>query len=121
MTFLAEHIAVLVVIVPLMAAPFCVIVRNGTFAWGWATAICVVNFFLSVVLIQQVMANGTIVYNLGEWDGPWGIVYHVDELGALVVVIVSAIAAVVMPYAKQSIEREIPSERHYLAYCMMLL
>ncbi|WNJ98378.1 monovalent cation/H+ antiporter subunit D family protein [Thalassospiraceae bacterium LMO-JJ14] len=121
MTFLAEHISVLVVIVPLMAAPFCVIVRNGTFAWGWATLIAIVNFFLSVVLIQQVMANGTIVYNLGDWDGPWGIVYHVDELGALVVVIVSAIAAVVMPYAKQSIEREIPSERHYLAYCMMLL
>lgn len=121
MTFLAEHISVLVVIVPLMAAPLCVIFRNGTASWAWATAIVTVNFVLAVVLIRQVMSDGTIVYKLGEWDGPWGIVYRIDEVGALVVVIVAAIAAVVMPYAKQSIEREIPKERHYLAYCMMLL
>ncbi|MEQ8321452.1 MAG: monovalent cation/H+ antiporter subunit D family protein [Rhodospirillales bacterium] len=121
MTFLAEHIAVLVVIVPLMAAPFCVLIRNSAVTWGWATTIGVINFFLACLLLQQVMAEGTIVYNQGDWEGPWGIVYHIDELGALVVVIVSAIAAIVFPYAKQSIEREIPVERHYLAYCMLLL
>jgi multicomponent Na+:H+ antiporter subunit D len=107
--------------VPLMAAPLCVIFRNGTASWAWATVIAAANFALAVVLIQQVMANGTIVYALGQWEGPWGIVYRIDEVGALVVVIVAAIAAIVMPYAKQSIEREIPKERHYLAYCMMLL
>lgn len=121
MTFLAQHISVLVVMVPLMAAPLCVIFRNGTASWAWATVIAAANFALAVVLIQQVMANGTIVYALGQWEGPWGIVYRIDEVGALVVVIVAAIAAIVMPYAKQSIEREIPKERHYLAYCMMLL
>ena len=121
MTFLATHIAVLVVMVPLMAAPICVIARNGTFAWAWSTIIAAVTFFLSLVMLQQVMESGTILYKLGNWDGPWGIVYRVDALGAFVVLIVSAIAFAVFPYAKQSIEKEIPKERHYLVYCMFLL
>ena len=103
MTFLVEHISVLVVIVPLMAAPLCVLVRHGAVSWGWATAVSIVNFLFSIVLIQHVMANGTIEYALGDWEGPWGIVYRVDEVGALVVLIITAIAAIAMPYAKESI------------------
>ncbi len=121
MTFLIENISVLVVIIPLMSAPICVIMRNGTFAWAWATIIGFITFALGVTMLGHVMDSGTILYKMGNWDAPWGIVYRVDPLGAFVVVIVTAIAAVVMPYAKQSIENEIPKERHYLVYCMILL
>ncbi|MDP4795420.1 MAG: monovalent cation/H+ antiporter subunit D family protein, partial [Rhodospirillales bacterium] len=121
MTFLIENISVLVVIIPLMSAPICVILRNGTIAWAFATIIAFITFALAVTMLGHVMDNGTILYKMGNWDAPWGIVYRVDPLGAFVVVIVTAIAAVVFPYAKQSIEKEIPKERHYLVYCMMLL
>ena len=121
MTFLSLNMSVLAVIVPLMAAPICVLLRHSGLAWAWATAIAGITFVLSIGLLQHIMANGTLVYEMGGWDGPWGIVYHIDEVSALVVMIVAAIAAVVMPYAKLSIEREIPKERHYLVYCMFLL
>lgn len=121
MTFLSLNMSVLAVIVPLMAAPICVLLRHSSLAWAWATAIAGITFVLSIGLLQHIMANGTLVYEMGGWDGPWGIVYHIDEVSALVVMIVAAIAAVVMPYAKLSIEREIPKERHYLVYCMFLL
>lgn len=121
MSFLLEHISVLVVIVPLIAAPFCMFLRNSTASWAWSTVICVVTFGLSIVLLQHVLSSGTIIYAQGNWAPPWGIAYLVDEVGAFVILIVAAIAAITMPYAKQSIEREIPKERHYLAYCMFLL
>ncbi|MDA0997985.1 MAG: monovalent cation/H+ antiporter subunit D family protein, partial [Proteobacteria bacterium] len=121
MSFLQDHLPVLQVIVPLMSAPFCVIFRNGRIAWGIAVAASFTAAIMSVKLLLTVLAGGTIVYELGDWAGPWGIVYRVDEVGALVVVIVACIAAVVMPYAKSSIEREVPAERHYLVYTMFLL
>lgn len=121
MSFLLEHISVLVVIVPLMAAPVCVFLRNGTASWAWSTGICFVTFGLSIVLLQHVLASGTIIYAQGDWAPPWGIAYVIDEVGSFVILIVAAIAAIALPYAKQSIEREIPKERHYLAYCMFLL
>ncbi len=121
MSFIETHISVLVVIVPLIAAPFCILLRNSVAAWAWATVVCLVTMALAVQLLQQVWLGGTISYDLGNWPGPWGIVYRVDELGAFVVLIVAALAAIVLPYAKTSIEREIPKERHYLVYCMLLL
>lgn len=121
MSFLIEHISVLVVVVPLMAAPVCMFLRNGMVSWAWATSISVITFVLAIVLIQHVLANGEIIYALGDWAAPWGIIYQIDEIGAFVMLIVSAMAAIALPYAKQSIEREIPKDRHYLAYCMFLL
>lgn len=121
MTFIETHIAALLVIVPLMAAPVCVLIRHARIAWAWATLTALATFALSLELMRQVRESGTLVYEIGDWAAPWGIVYRVDELGALVVVIVAAIAAVTLPYALKSIEKEIPRERHYLAYCMLLL
>ncbi len=121
MSFLLEHISVLVVVVPLMAAPVYMFLRNGTASWAWATGISVITFALAIVLIQHVLENGEIIYALGDWAAPWGIIYQIDEIGAFVMLIVSAMAAIALPYAKQSIEREIPKDRHYLVYCMFLL
>ena len=95
MTFLTANISVLAVIVPLMAAPICVIIRHSALAWAWATTIAGITFALSIGLLNQIIQNGTLVYKMGDWDGPWGIVYHIDELGAFVVLIVAAIAAIV--------------------------
>ena len=55
MNFLLEHISVLVVVVPLMAAPVCMFLRNGTASWAWATGVCAITFALSIVLIQHVL------------------------------------------------------------------
>ncbi len=121
MSFLLENISVLVVVVPLMAAPVCMFLRNGTASWAWATGICAITFALSIILIRHVLENGEIIYALGDWAAPWGIIYQIDEIGAFVMLIVAAIAAIALPYAKQSIEREIPKDRHYLVYCMFLL
>ena len=121
MNFIMDHVAALCVMVPLMAAPFCLFLRNGKASWAWTTIVSVVTFALSVLLLDKVLSDGTLAYNLGDWEPPWGIAYHVDEIGAFVVLIVAAIAAIVMPYAYRSIIREVPAERHYLAYCMYLL
>lgn len=121
MSFILHHVPTLVVIVPLMAAPLCVLIRHAEICWAWATLVAVTTFALSILLLQKVLDGGTLVYKLGDWEPPWGIVYRVDELGALVILIVAAIASVVLPYALRSVAREIPRERHYLAYCMFLL
>lgn len=112
---------ILLVVVPLMAAPVCVLLRNGTAAWSVATAVIWAVFAISIYLLNTVLETGTMVYRIGGWDAPWGIEYSLDTVGAFVVVIVSAIGAVVMPYARQSVAAEIPKERHYLFYAMILL
>jgi len=112
---------ILLVVVPLLSAPVCILLRSGTAAWSVATAVAWSVLAIALYLLNTVMESGTMIYRIGGWDAPWGIEYRLDAMGAFVVVIVAAIGAVVMPYAKQSVAAEIPAERHYLFYAMILL
>ena len=63
---------------------------------------------IALALWLQVADSGTISYAIGSWPPPWGIEYRVDALNAFMLVLVSGIAAVVLPYSRASIEAEVP-------------
>ena len=118
---LMHHLPVLQVVIPLMAAPLTVFLRREAAVWSLALVVAWTCFGISLALLARVLNEGTIVYLLGDWAAPWGIEYRIDELGAFILVLVTTIGAVVMPYARQSVKAEIPADRIYLFYAMMLL
>lgn len=112
---------ILLVVIPLLAAPLCIVLRSGPAAWSVATAVSWVTLGISFYLLDTVLAQGMMTYRIGGWDAPWGIEYRLDTVGAFVIVIVAAIGAVVMPYARHSVASEVEKDRHYLFYAMALL
>ena len=118
---IAAHLPALQVVVPLIAAPLCVLLRRGTVAWALALIVCWVTLAMSVLLLGRVLGDGPLSYAFGNWAPPWGIEYRVDVLNAYVLLIVSAIGAVVLPFAKASADREIPESQHSLFYASLLL
>jgi multicomponent Na+:H+ antiporter subunit D len=118
---ISPHLPVLQVVVPLMAAPVCVIVRRRQVAWAISLVVTWATLAGAVQLMLEVLANGPISYAIGNWMPPWGIEYRIDELSAFVLLIVTGIGSVVVPFARASVEREVPAERIYLFYAMYLL
>ena len=118
---IAANLPVLQVVVPLVAAPICVLLRHPGLVWVFATLTCWASFAISIALLVQVGAGGAISYELGGWAVPWGIEYRVDQVNVFVLLIVSGIAALVMPYARISVDAEVPREKHALFYTMVLL
>ncbi len=116
-----RHLPALQVVVPLLAAPACVLLRHPALAWGFSMAVGLVTLAIAVLLLFQVMANGVLSYALGSWAAPWGIEYRVDPVNAFVLLIVAGIGALVLPFAKTSVEQEIPRERISLFYSAYLL
>jgi multicomponent Na+:H+ antiporter subunit D len=116
-----DHLPVLVVVVPLMAAPLCVLLDRPLGAWLVSLFATWFSFGAAVQLLIRVSAHGAISYPLGGWAAPWGIEYRIDLLGAYVLLIVTAIAALVMVYAQRSVESEIPRERIARFYAAVLL
>ncbi len=116
-----DHLPVLVVIVPLMAGPLCVLVERPRAAWVVALAAAWLSFAAAVALALQVNDTGTISYQLGGWAPPWGIEYRIDTLGSFVLLIVTAIAALVLVAAKESVAREVPESRIAYFYAAFLL
>ncbi|MFL0809398.1 MAG: monovalent cation/H+ antiporter subunit D family protein [Agarilytica sp.] len=116
-----SHLPVLQVIVPLMAAPACLLLRQARLVWMFATIVCALAFLISFQLLYQVQAHGELIYELGGWQAPIGIEYRVDALTAMMLVLVSAIATVVMMGAHTSIKKELHESKHTLFYIAFLL
>ena len=118
---LTEHLPALQVIVPLVSAPLCLLLRNHRHAWAWSTATSWLALAIAVLLTQRVYAGGTLSYAIGAWATPWGIEYRIDMAGALMILVITTIGAVVMPYARRSVEHEIPKKLAGLFYTCYLL
>jgi multicomponent Na+:H+ antiporter subunit D len=118
---IAEHLPALQVVVPLAAAPLIVLLRHPGIAWALAVAASVFAFGASLGLAAEVARSGVISYAMGSWPPPWGIEYRVDALSAFVLVLVSAIGALVAPYAWRSVAAEVPREQQYLYYAVHCL
>ncbi|MCH7864967.1 MAG: monovalent cation/H+ antiporter subunit D family protein [Proteobacteria bacterium] len=118
---MASHLPVLQVVLPLLAAPLCLILRRPGLAWAVATGVTWVSLAIALALLDRVLETGTIHYLLGDWAAPWGIEYRIDTVSAFILVLVTTIGSVVMPYARVSIAAEIPEPRIYLFYCLYLL
>ena len=116
-----EHLPILQVILPLMAAPACLVINRPRLVWGFALAVSAATFGVSVLLLQQVISGGTISYELGGWEPPWGIEYRIDLLGAYVLLIVSAINLLALVPAYRSVAQEVGEHRQVYFYTLYLL
>ena len=117
----AGHLPILQVALPLIAAPLCVLLRRPAFAWAFTTLVSWALLAMSILLLIRVMADGVISYRLGGWAPPFGIEYRLDAVNCFVILVISAVAAVVTPYMRQSVAREITAPRHNLFYGVYLL
>jgi multicomponent Na+:H+ antiporter subunit D len=118
---LLDHLPILVVIIPLLTAPLCVLVERPRLVWGLALVSAWLSFAAAIALALSVAASGTLTYQLGGWPPPWGIEYRIDTLASFVLMIVTAMAALVMLFAKESVVREIPAQRISRFYAAMML
>ena len=116
-----QHLSILLVVVPLLAAPITAILPRPRIAWLLTLVTTWSCLLLAVWQLQSVLDGNIISYELGGWAPPWGIEYRIDTLNAFVAVIVTAIAAITLPYALRSVEREIPSRQIQLFYTAFLL
>ena len=115
------HLPVLLVVVPLVAAPIAALLNRPRLSWAVAVAATLWALYAALELLSQTMATGAIHYELGGWPAPYGIEYVVDPVNAWVVVIVALIGALVAPYARVSVEREITEDRIPLFYAAIIL
>ena len=116
-----RHLPALQIVIPLMFAPICAIFSRGGIAWAIALLVSVTTFAISLTLLAQVLDGTAISYHLGGWAPPWGIEYRVDIVNAFVLMIVSGIATVILPYARASVASEIDASQHGLFYSAFLL
>ncbi|MCM2373125.1 monovalent cation/H+ antiporter subunit D family protein [Aporhodopirellula aestuarii] len=115
------HLPILLIVMPLVAAPCCVLTGNGRAAYALALVVSLLTFACSITLLEETLVHGVVRYELGDWSPPYGIEYRVDIFSGFVMSFVSGIGAIVLVYAPLSVRDEISESKHYLFYATYLL
>ncbi len=118
---LIDHLPILQVIVPLLAAPLVVLLQPRGLAWAATSAVCLFSFIIAINLTAQALAGNPMVYELGGWEVPYGIGLKVDEFSALLLLIVTGAATVALLGGRESIDLQIEQHRQPLFYSAWLL
>lgn len=122
---LEDHLPVLAIVVPLIAAPLCFLflgtVSARPLAWVIAVGAIAFSFVASVQLVQMVYDGGVLSYRLGNYAPPFGIEFRIDGASALVLLVIAASALAVILFARKSIALTLPPSRvPYFYICFLL-
>ncbi|MDE2851410.1 MAG: monovalent cation/H+ antiporter subunit D family protein [Acidobacteriota bacterium] len=116
-----EKILVLEVVLPLLAAPVCVLVRHPRLCRLFSLGVVAVCFAIAVAVLLEVRGGGVISYQLGGWPPPLGIEYRVSTVNAYLLALVTAMALVVMSFDSRGGPPRVPEQRRHLYYAVFLL
>ena len=118
---LSEHLPILVILLPLLSAPLCILLASPKLAWLVTQAACLLSFILSIILLQNILAHGPISYALGGWQPPWGIEYRFDLLSSSLLLLICGMATLVVCFARHSVPAEIKQQHIVPFYAALLL
>ena len=116
-----QNLSLLLVLIPLLSATVTAVLPSARAAWLLALAVTWTCLLIAAWQLMLVADGSVISYELGGWSPPWGIEYRIDAMNALVALLVSGIAAITLPYALRSVEKEISQHQIPLFYALFQL
>jgi multicomponent Na+:H+ antiporter subunit D len=107
------------VLVPLIASLVCALLPGRFWPWAVTLAAAITSAVIAAITLPAA-AQTTLSYAFGNWPPPIGIEYRVDAANAFVALLVAGMAAITLPWAKKSVDKEVP-ERQGTFYALFLL
>jgi multicomponent Na+:H+ antiporter subunit D len=115
------HLPALQVIVPMLSAPFALLLRPRGLAWAAAVAASLFAFAIAVMLTLGVLDGRNFEYQMGNWPAPYGIELGVDAFSALVLLVITGASSLALLAGRRSLDADIEEDRQPLFYAAWLL
>lgn len=115
------NLPILIVILPLIAAPLVVLIGRGAWAWPIAAVASWSTLIMASTLLLSVLNAGVISYHLGSFAPPIGIEIRIDEVNAFILLVITLIAAATILFARDSVAKEIEPQQITPFYALYLL
>ena len=104
------------VVLPLLAAPLCLLLRHPVACWALAMLTAV-----AALACAWLMAGGgsatVIEYSFGNWEAPYGIEYRIDALSIPFLLLVGVMTVAALLHARDSVS----NDRKHLLHLSVLL
>lgn len=98
---LADHLTILPIAIPALAAPACVLVMRRRRRLGMAISAlsCLLMLAAALALLARAMDGTITAYALGDWPAPFGIVLVADRLAAIMLVLTATLGLIALAHA----------------------
>ncbi len=98
---LADHLAILPIAIPALAAPFALLVMRRRRRLGIVISLasCLAMLASALALLVQANSGAITAYELGDWPAPFGIVLVADRLAAMMLVLAATLALLALLHA----------------------
>ena len=116
-----RHIPVLVVALPLLCAPLCLLLRNNKFLHILSLLVGTFSVIACAWMLIYASTMGDLSYYLGGWIPPFGIAYKIDVLSALIAFLLSIIFLFVFLYIPRSFAAELADRHRYPIYSALFI
>lgn len=116
-----EKLTILLVVVPLIAAPITALFKSHNAAWFLTLLVSISSIVVSSFTLYFVLDGSYIIYELGGWEAPWGIAYKIDALNAFIALVISIAACITSIYAFHNVPKEIGKNLYGLFYAALQL
>ncbi len=109
---MTQHFPALIIVIPLLAAILTPLIGplNRRLCYPWLVLSIGLTGCLAIALMAQVIMSGPISYNMGNWAPPWGIEYRIDQLNALLMVLITGAGFLGSIYSGPSFAKELPDQ-----------
>ena len=118
---LDAQLPILQIIVPMLSAPVVTLLRVRGLPWAATTAASLFAFAVAVALTRAVNGGVPIGYDVGGWPAPYGIVLHIDQLSALLLLVITGASTVALLFGKALLDQEVGGERAPMFFAAWLL
>ncbi len=110
-----------IVVLPLLMGALVALSPSEKLSWATTWFVTGLSGLMSLGLLLQVMAHGSIQYAMGGWKPPLGIAYSVDGLNAPILLLIAVIAFICTLYALPSVVAEVEPKKRSPFYAAFLL
>lgn len=107
------HWVILPVLLPLIGGLLQLVLRHKGLSFQRTLGLCLTSalVILGIKMLLLAQTGETFVYNLGNWQAPFGIVLVLDRLSAMMLVLTSLLACAALAYA--SVQRVDEKGSHF--------
>ena len=102
-----SHLPILQVVVPMLMAPFVLLIQPARLAWALTLSTSALAFAIAINLMPLAAGDNAMIYPIGGWEAPYGIELRVDSLSVLFLLIISGASTFVLLAGYQSLVSEI--------------